>query len=207
MFFLPGKLQTQKLRSLLAENPELSKDFFCKSGAGQNIASCDSLATKNFAFLLRAYLHSYYLPVCIRITCLSAFVLSACPQSYYLPVCIRIICLSAVLLPACLHSYYLPVCSLITCLSAFVLPACLHSYYLAVCIFITCLSKHKVTSIITADQTTTPDLIKFMNYVLTLNWLHNRFKRTLIYYYTDTQSENFQGNPLRQATKRLLNDS
>ena len=81
VLFLPGKLQTQKLRSLLAENPELSKDFFCKSGAGQNIASCDSLATRNFAFLLPAYLHSYYLPVCILMTCLSAFLLPACLHS------------------------------------------------------------------------------------------------------------------------------
>ena len=32
-----------------------------------------------------------------------------------------------------------------------------------------------------------------------------RFKRTLIYYDTDTQYGNFRGNPLRQATKRHLN--
>ena len=32
---------------------------------------------------------------------------------------------------------------------------------------------------------------------------HRRFKRTLIYYDTDTQSTNFRGNPLCQATKRL----
>ena len=31
---------------------------------------------------------------------------------------------------------------------------------------------------------------------------HKRFKRTLIYYDTDTQSANFWGNPLRQATKQ-----
>ena len=30
------------------------------------------------------------------------------------------------------------------------------------------------------------------------------FKRTLIYYYTDTQYANLRGNPLRQATKRHL---
>ena len=29
---------------------------------------------------------------------------------------------------------------------------------------------------------------------------HNRFKTTLIYYDIDTQSANFRGNPLRQAT-------
>ena len=34
---------------------------------------------------------------------------------------------------------------------------------------------------------------------------HKRFKRTLIYYDIDTQSANFWGNPLRQATKRHLN--
>ena len=34
------------------------------------------------------------------------------------------------------------------------------------------------------------------------------FNRTLIYYDTDTQSANFRGNPLRQATKkRHLNNS
>ena len=30
---------------------------------------------------------------------------------------------------------------------------------------------------------------------------HKRVKRMLIYYDTDTQSANFQGSPLRQATK------
>ena len=34
-----------------------------------------------------------------------------------------------------------------------------------------------------------------------------RFKRTLIYYDTDTQSTNFRGNPLRQATRRHLYNS
>ena len=129
--------------------------------------------------LLPRILHSYCVPICILITCLSAFVLPACLHSYYLPVRSLITCLSAFVLSACPQSYYLPVCIRITCLSAVLLPACLHSYYLAVCIFITCLSKHKVMSIITADQTTTPDLIKFMNYVLTLNWLHNRSKERL----------------------------
>ena len=33
-----------------------------------------------------------------------------------------------------------------------------------------------------------------------------RFKRTLIYFDTDTQYANFQGNPLRQATKWHLNN-
>ena len=33
---------------------------------------------------------------------------------------------------------------------------------------------------------------------------HVRFKRTLIYYDTDTQSSNFWGNPLCQTTKRHL---
>ena len=36
---------------------------------------------------------------------------------------------------------------------------------------------------------------------------HKRFKRTLIFYDIDTQSANFQSNPLRQATKRHLNKS
>ena len=36
---------------------------------------------------------------------------------------------------------------------------------------------------------------------------HKRFKRTLIYYNRDTQSANVRGNPLRQATKRYLNNS
>ena len=37
---------------------------------------------------------------------------------------------------------------------------------------------------------------------------HQRFKRTLIYYDIDTQPANFQGSPLRQATKwHLLNNS
>ena len=35
---------------------------------------------------------------------------------------------------------------------------------------------------------------------------HKRFKRTLVYYVTDTQSANFRGNPLCQATKRHLNN-
>ena len=35
----------------------------------------------------------------------------------------------------------------------------------------------------------------------------NRFKRTLIYFDTDTQYANFWGNPLCQATKRHLNNS
>ena len=35
---------------------------------------------------------------------------------------------------------------------------------------------------------------------------NKRFKRTLIYYDTDSQSANFRGNPLRQATKRHLNN-
>ena len=33
-----------------------------------------------------------------------------------------------------------------------------------------------------------------------------RFKRTLIYFDTDTQNGNFQGNLLYQATKRHLNN-
>ena len=33
-----------------------------------------------------------------------------------------------------------------------------------------------------------------------------RFKRTLIYFETDTQYANFRGNPLHQATKRHLNN-
>ena len=33
-----------------------------------------------------------------------------------------------------------------------------------------------------------------------------RFKRTLIYFNTDTQYANFRGNPLYQATKRHLNN-
>ena len=33
---------------------------------------------------------------------------------------------------------------------------------------------------------------------------HKRFKRTLIYYDTDTQSANFWSNPLCQATKQHL---
>ena len=33
---------------------------------------------------------------------------------------------------------------------------------------------------------------------------HTKFKTTLIYYDTDTQSANFRGNPLCQATKRHL---
>ena len=41
----------------------------------------------------------------------------------------------------------------------------------------------------------------------TLVQTHKRFKRTLIYYDADTQSANFRGNPLRQATKRHLNNS
>ena len=36
---------------------------------------------------------------------------------------------------------------------------------------------------------------------------HERFKRTFIYYDIDTQSAHFRGNPLRQATKRHLNNS
>ena len=36
---------------------------------------------------------------------------------------------------------------------------------------------------------------------------HKRFKRTLNYYDIDTQSANVRGNPLRQATKRHLNNS
>ena len=36
---------------------------------------------------------------------------------------------------------------------------------------------------------------------------HERFKRMLIYYDTDTQSANYGGNPLCQATKRHLNNS
>ena len=36
---------------------------------------------------------------------------------------------------------------------------------------------------------------------------HKRFKRTLICYDTDIQSANFRGNPLRQTTKRHLNNS
>ena len=36
---------------------------------------------------------------------------------------------------------------------------------------------------------------------------HKRFKRTLIYYDTDTKSAIFRGNPLCQATKRHLNNS
>ena len=36
---------------------------------------------------------------------------------------------------------------------------------------------------------------------------HQRFKRTLIYYGTDTRYAHFRGNPLRQATKRHLNNS
>ena len=36
---------------------------------------------------------------------------------------------------------------------------------------------------------------------------HTRFKRTVIYYDTDTQSENVRGNPLCQATKRHLKNS
>ena len=35
----------------------------------------------------------------------------------------------------------------------------------------------------------------------------NRFKRTLIYYVTDTQYANFRGNFLRQATKQHLTNS
>ena len=35
---------------------------------------------------------------------------------------------------------------------------------------------------------------------------HKKFKRTLIYYDTDTQSANCRGNPFRQATK-LQNDT
>ena len=34
----------------------------------------------------------------------------------------------------------------------------------------------------------------------------NRFKRTLIYFNTDTQYAHFRGNPLYQATKRHLNN-
>ena len=34
-----------------------------------------------------------------------------------------------------------------------------------------------------------------------------RFKRTLIYYDTEIQYAHFRGNPLRQATKRHLNNS
>ena len=34
-----------------------------------------------------------------------------------------------------------------------------------------------------------------------------RFRRLLIYYDTNTQSANFQGNPLWQAAKRHLNSS
>ena len=33
-----------------------------------------------------------------------------------------------------------------------------------------------------------------------------RFKRTLIYFNTDTQYAHFRGNPLYQATKRHLTD-
>ena len=33
-----------------------------------------------------------------------------------------------------------------------------------------------------------------------------RFKRTLIYFYTDTQYANYRGNPLYQATKRHFNN-
>ena len=33
-----------------------------------------------------------------------------------------------------------------------------------------------------------------------------KFKQTLIYFNTDTQYENFRGNPLYQATKRHLNN-
>ena len=36
---------------------------------------------------------------------------------------------------------------------------------------------------------------------------HKRFKRMHIPYDIDTQSANFQGNPLRQATKQHLNGS
>ena len=43
--------------------------------------------------------------------------------------------------------------------------------------------------------------------VLKQNPNTKRFKRTLIYYDTDTQYANFRGNPLRQATKRHLNNS
>ena len=33
---------------------------------------------------------------------------------------------------------------------------------------------------------------------------HKRFRKTLIYFDTDTQSANFRGNPLCQATKQQL---
>ena len=36
---------------------------------------------------------------------------------------------------------------------------------------------------------------------------HKSFKRTLIYYDTDTQSANFWSNPLCQATKQHLNSN
>ena len=43
---------------------------------------------------------------------------------------------------------------------------------------------------------------------ITASVLNNKgFKRTLIYYDPDTQSANFRGNPLRQATKGHLNNS
>ena len=43
-------------------------------------------------------------------------------------------------------------------------------------------------------------------FVLTLRWNTKMFKRTLIYFGTDTQSAHFQGNPLCHATKWHLNN-
>ena len=80
------------------------------------------------------------------------------------------------------------------------------------------LSRRKMSSLL-PGPTITCDVSKarssYLAWNLTIPWRssgkpaqrRNGFKRTLIYYDTDTQSANLRGNPLRQATKLHLNNS
>ena len=65
---------------------------------------------------------------------------------------------------------------------------------------LSCRSQDERTKAVTSSRMTPDDAKKY-----TIS-KHKRFKRTLIYFDTDTQYANLRGNPLFQATKRHLNN-
>ena len=72
------------------------------------------------------------------------------------------------------------------------------------------LSSLRPGRVLRGDQTAALSLLDVNNSVTALVYDPNakRFKRTLVYFNTDTQYDaNFRGNPLYQATKRQVNNT